>query len=121
MGYQVAPLLDAGGGAGSSQLRPSDREQFKQSLEDLVLQDFDALQPVARGAENSVESSDEPHQSQDSLAAPMAASMLLAARVSRKRGWHIGWVGDAGERIQGDLGELRKLQSERQFKIWRKH
>jgi hypothetical protein len=58
---------------------------------------------------------------QDSPAAPMVASMLLAARVSRKRGWHIGWLGDAQDRIQGDLGELRKTQAERHFKIWRKH
>jgi hypothetical protein len=25
------------------------------------------------------------------------------------------------DRIQGDLGELRKTQAERHFKIWRKH
>ncbi len=121
VGYQVAPLLDAGGGADGIPPRPSDGKQLQHRLEEVVLQDNDNLQPVAPAAENSVDSSDESHTLQDSLAASVAASMLLAARVSRKRGWHIGWVGDAGERIQGDLGELRKLQSERQFKIWRKH
>ena len=64
---------------------------------------------------------DEASQSQDPLIAPMAASMLLAARVSRKRGWSVGWLGDGQLQVQGDLGELRKVQSERQFKVWRKH
>ena len=58
----------------------------------------------------------------ESLTAPIATGMLLAARVSRKRGdWQVGWFGDAQDQIQGDLDELRKTQGERQFKVWRKH
>jgi len=47
--------------------------------------------------------------------------MLLAARVSGKRGWQVGWLANSEQRIQGDLSELRKRQAEQQFKVWRKH
>jgi hypothetical protein len=49
------------------------------------------------------------------------AGALLAARASRRQGWQLGGIGDAQACIQGDLAELRKLQAEQQFKVWRKH
>ena len=105
-------------------MRPGDSDVFEQNIEDVedqALQYDDGLQPDMPAAEPGVATSDQPQLLQDPLTAPAAASLLLAARVSRKRGWQVGWVGDAQDRIHGDIAELRKTQAERQFKVWRKH
>ena len=54
------------------------------------------------------------------LSESMAASLLFAANVARKRGWNIVRSSDEEEIIQGDLQELRKMQSSRQYEAWKK-
>jgi hypothetical protein len=137
VGYEVAPSIDTrratqDNGVNEPGRRPGDLELFDQSpdIDDQILGEG-SEQPGSSATGNSAAFSDEAFsyealsdeasESQDPLAAPMAASMLLAARVSRKRGWSVGWLGDGQQQVQGDLGELRKVQSERQFKVWRKH
>jgi len=61
---------------------------------------------------------------QTSMNAPdsdsMAASLLVAANVASKRGWNILRSNDEEAIIQGNLQELRKMQSSQKFKIWQR-
>jgi hypothetical protein len=50
----------------------------------------------------------------------MAASLLLAASVARKRGWNIVRSSKEEAVIYGDLQDLRKMQSSRTFEVWEK-
>jgi hypothetical protein len=50
----------------------------------------------------------------------MAASLLLAASVARKRGWNIVRSSEEEAVIYGDLQDLRKMQSSRKFEVWEK-
>ena len=98
-----------------------DAGQEPENIDEQAMLDNDGLQPAVLDSDNSAASSDDLDLVRESLQAPVAAGLLLAARVSRKRGWHVGWFGDGQQQVQGDLDDLRKQQSERQFKVWRKH
>jgi hypothetical protein len=50
----------------------------------------------------------------------LAAGLLLAANVAGTRGWKLGRLSDEDKVIQGNLDELRKMQSSRKYSIWQK-
>ena len=55
------------------------------------------------------------------LSAEMLASLLIAAKASRKRGWQLAGSEQNQGTIDGNLSDLREVQSERQFKPWHRH
>jgi len=52
--------------------------------------------------------------------AAMGASLLMAARVSRRKGWRIGELDSPKASISGDFELLRKSQADRNFKLWQR-
>ena len=57
----------------------------------------------------------------DDLSVEMLASLLIAAKSSRKRGWELSGLGEKHDKIDGNLTSLRDDQAERQFKHWQRH
>ena len=50
----------------------------------------------------------------------LAVGLLFVANVAGQRGWKLSRVGDEDKVIQGDLDELRKMQSSRKYSSWQK-
>jgi hypothetical protein len=57
----------------------------------------------------------------DDLSVEMLASLLIAAKSSRKRGWELSGLGEKHVKIDGNLTSLRDDQADRQFKHWQRH
>ena len=57
----------------------------------------------------------------DDLSVEMLASLVIAAKSSRKRGWELSGLGEKHVKIDGNLTSLRDDQADRQFKHWQRH
>ena len=55
------------------------------------------------------------------LSVEMLASLVIAAKSSRKRGWELSGLGENHDNIDGNLTSLRDDQADRQFKHWQRH
>ena len=55
------------------------------------------------------------------LSVEMLASLVIAAKSSRKRGWELSGLGENHDNIDGSLTSLRDDQADRQFKHWQRH
>ena len=76
-------------------------------------------QVIDTGAE-ATEMKDDSAAMNAPLSESMAASLVFAASVARKRGWNMARLSDEEEIIQGDLQDLRKMQSSQQYEAWKK-
>jgi Ca2+-binding RTX toxin-like protein len=63
---------------------------------------------------------DNASDSETSMPASLAAGLLVAGSVARRRGWDVTGLSRSEKRIQGDLQDLRKTQQSRQFSVWMK-
>ena len=57
----------------------------------------------------------------DDLSVERLASLLIAAKSSRKRGWELSGLDEKHVNIDGNLTSLRDDQADRQFKHWQRH
>jgi hypothetical protein len=61
---------------------------------------------------------DNTQATETTLPASLAAGLLVAGSVARRRGWDVAGLSRTEKRIQGDLQDLRKTQQGRQYQAW---
>jgi hypothetical protein len=97
---------------------PSELKQYDGSLRELPTT---TRRPVTEAGAEATEMQGNYSAAMNApLSESMAASLLFAASVARKRGWNIVSFSDEEEIIQGNLHDLRKMQSSRQYEAWQK-
>ncbi|MDC0590206.1 calcium-binding protein, partial [Porticoccaceae bacterium] len=125
------PLVSAETSSSDGGVRSSEASQVTPENGELPVEESEAQKPGATEQLFEQETS-APLESKDNdasiessgntdLSAEMLASLLIAAKASRKRGWQLAGSEQNQGTIDGNLSDLREVQSERQFKPWHRH
>jgi Ca2+-binding RTX toxin-like protein len=125
------PLTPAEGSNNAGSARSSDASQQAPVDSELPSETDDTQKPVDVKPQSDEDASTEldllemnvsnDSPASDDLSVEMLASLVIAAKSSRKRGWELSGLGDNHGKIDGNLGSLRDDQADRQFKPWQRH